>query len=226
MSALFLAWPLLAALAAAESAPAPEPAAAPETTPASAPAPPESWSAPAPPEAHVPDWGPRNAISASFLALRAAALSLQYERMLLAPRWTALVVLGTRFGRERDYGWLSVNGALEGRFYFLARRRVAARLSFFRGARKHDGGMLGPFAGARVDLAWGRLRDRVDGEIAGANVTLSPLLVAGFRVAWLGLVETSVVGALGTRIEIDPSGRLAPYAQGVVQVGLTAGILF
>jgi hypothetical protein len=199
------------------SLPASLPASLPSSLPAAAPAVP---AVPAPREAYAmppPDYGPRWALSWNPLAVRAAALSLQIERLVRAPRFSAVAGVALRAGGGRDYRWLGVTLAVEGRYWFLARGPV-------RHAR--DGGMVGPYVALRVEGGGGRLRDRPDHEVAAAAVTFSELALLGYRLSLWGRAEVTPSVGFGLRHEVDPSGRLASFTTWAFAYGLTLGWMF
>ena len=116
-----------------------------------------------------------------------------------------------------DYGGYSLGAGGEVRWYW----RADAWLSTL-----PKGSMVGWFLGARLELALGATRDRVEDRWIGESLDVGTSGLIGYRIApWQHVEITPSVG-LGARRQIDLSGRLPSYNRGTAFAGLEIGWLF
>ena len=88
------------------------------------------------------------------------------------------------------------------------------------------GSMVGWFVGARLELAVGATHDRVDDRWLGESLEIATSALVGYRIApWRQLEITPSLG-LGTRRQLDLSGRLPSAQRATITAGLSVGWLF
>ena len=158
--------------------------------------------------------GPLNAISVRPLAFFNHGVSAQYERFVAPPRLSLALGPEVRWGAHGDYSATTIGLGLEPRVW-LDGRPVFGCL----GARA----MVGPFLGARVDVALTRVRDEVYDRSIGSLWSIAPAILVGARVnAWNVEITPSV--GLGAQTELG--GGLAFGLRPTIKAGFTVGWMF
>lgn len=147
-----------------------------------------------------------------------AGLQAQYEAPLpIRPRWSWIAGGGVRFAARSDYGSRTLAVGAEAR-YWITGRTVWARLP----ARSPAGW----FAGARLDLAWTRTRDKVADAAIGDNLSTALTATGGYRFVIKRKVELTPMVGLGLTRETDLEGRLGGWTRGTGRLGMTLGWMF
>jgi hypothetical protein len=160
----------------------------------------------------------RNAVSISVPAVDGLrGVGASYERWLPSRRISLAALGQIRQTATGDYGAMNAGIGGELRWYW----RADAWLS-----KLPAGSMVGWFVGARVELAFGAMRDRVDDRWLGESVELATSGLVGYRIApWRQLEITPSLG-FGTRRQFDLSGRLPSASRNTLFAGLSVGWLF
>ena len=159
---------------------------------------------------------PKNAALLRPLGFFAHGMSVGYERFLLPPRWSFVVLGAFENGASGDFS--STTWALGGE----ARYWLGGHGPFARHLRDVYA-MMGPFLFARAEVARTTLNDDVDGRGLGTAWTFTE--TAGF--AWrFGIGRFEVSPSTGLVVITDASRHLVPQTHGSFAVGLTLGYLW
>lgn len=145
-------------------------------------------------------------IGTQVLAIVGRGASGTYERRV-AKRWSAVAIGGVRAAALVDYSSRTLMFGGEARFWI-------------RGSTP----MRGPFVALHASIAYTRLEDDEMG-LVGSAIGLSQRTDLGWRFTlWSRLSVAPTIG-LGTREDIDASGRLATTVRPQLALGLEVGWL-
>ena len=159
-----------------------------------------------------------NAITISVPAIDGLrGIGASYERWFPEHEISIAALGQLRQTATGDYGGYSLGAGGEVRWYW----RADGWLS-----KAPKGSMVGWFLGARLELALGATKDRVDDRWLGESLDVGTSGLIGYRMApWRHVEITPSVG-FGARRQIDLSGRLPSYNRTTAFAGLEIGWLF
>jgi hypothetical protein len=140
-----------------------------------------------------------------------------YERFLPGRRLSLAATAGLRHTAAGDYSGFAGAVGLEARWYWRGRALWT---------HQPRGSMIGWYVGGRATLGLSHTTNLADDRSLGTTAVVAAAGVVGYRFApWRGLTITPSA-SLGLRNEHDLRGRLPPWTQGSLGVGLALGWLF
>ena len=140
-----------------------------------------------------------------------------FERFVPERRIGLVGTLGVRKTASGDYSSIAGGVGVEARWYWRGRALWTPLPS---------GAMVGWYVGGRGDLSLSHTRNLADDRSLGTTLVLGASGQIGYRIApWRGLEITASTG-LGLRNEHDLRGRLPPWTQGALTIGLEVGWMF
>lgn len=141
------------------------------------------------------------AIGTQLLSIVGRGASASYERRF-AQRWSMVALTGVRAAALVDYSSLTLWFGGEGRFWL-------------RGSTP----MRGPFIALHASIGYTRLSDDEMGFV-GSAMALSQRADIGWRFTIRSRIAIAPTVGLGTREDIDSSGRLATTVRPQLGLGL------
>ena len=159
-----------------------------------------------------------NAITISVPAIDGLrGIGASYERWFPEHEISIAALGQFRQTATGDYGGYRLGAGGEVRWYWRADAWLSAL---------PRGSMVGWFLGARLELALGATKDRVEDRWLGESLDVGTSGLIGYRMApWRHVEITPSVG-LGARRQIVLSGRLPSYNRATAFAGLEVGWLF
>jgi hypothetical protein len=140
------------------------------------------------------------------LALVGRGVSASYERRI-SDRWSAVALGGIRAAALEDYSSRTYDLGGEARYWIRGRTP-----------------MRGPFVALHASAAQTRLSDDVMGHI-GSSTALSQRVDLGWRFTIHSTISLAPTLGMGTREDIDLTGKLATTIRPQLAIGLELGWL-